>query len=166
MTAAPGDVAVVRTHGILAWLIRLGAWLRRQSTAGNHVVIVIGNRGEIIEATPSGVRYGNLSAYDAATTVTNGTQNKTLEQRLAVLAAAKALLAHPYDWAAIARDAANVFDLDDRSTPWATNREPSRFVCSSLADYVYAKVGLPSPNTGAECTPADWLDFISANRYF
>jgi cell wall-associated NlpC family hydrolase len=163
--ASPGDIAVVRTKGWGAFLIRLGAWLRRKPHEQNHVVIVIDNLHTTVEAWPQGVREGSLDNYDAKTSLTNWSQPKTDAQRQAVVDVATSLLNHPYDWAAIARDTANVFDLDHKSRPWATDAEPSKFVCSSLADYVYFKVGLPCPGDGSETTPADWSEFIAEQAW-
>lgn len=160
MPAASGDVAVVRTKGWGAFLIRLGARLRRQPHTQNHVVIVVDNLRTTVEAWPGGVRKGSLDDYDARFTSTNFAQPKTAEQRQAVVDVATSLLSYGYNWAAIARDTANVFDLDRKSRQWATSDEPTSFVCSSLADYIYFKVGLPCPNEGEETTPADWAAFI------
>jgi hypothetical protein len=166
MKAAPGDVAVVRTKGFGAFLIRLGAWIKRQPHNQNHVVIIVDNMHTTVEAWPSGgVVKASLDAYDPKTTLTNWAQPKTDEQRQAVVTVAESLLNHGYDWLAIARDTANVFSLDSKSGPWANDSTPARFVCSSLADYVYRKVGLPSPNTGSMCTPADWSQFIDRQAW-
>jgi hypothetical protein len=165
MRVAPGDIAVVRTKGWGAFLIRLGAWLKRQPHNQNHVIIVIDNAHTTIEAWPEGVRRGSVDNYDPKTSLTNWSQPKSDEQRQAVVDVATSLLNHGYDWAAIARDTANVFDLDHKSKQWTTEDEPAKFVCSSLADYVYFKVGLPSPDHGAECTPADWAEFIDKQAW-
>lgn len=60
----PGTYAVVRTHDFIGWLIRVaqllfvgGGW------HWNHAVLIVGSNGEIVEATPSGVKAGSLAQY-------------------------------------------------------------------------------------------------------
>ncbi|MGH3536650.1 MAG: hypothetical protein ACRDQG_18305, partial [Pseudonocardiaceae bacterium] len=71
-----------------------------------------------------------------------------------------------YDWAAIAADTGNVFDLDDPFVAqWPSTGVPATFVCSSLAAYVYGKVGLDCPSGGRFVTPGDWAAWVAQRGY-
>jgi cell wall-associated NlpC family hydrolase len=163
--AQPGDVAVVRTSGIFACLIRLGAWLRGAPHKRNHVAIVA-EGGSVIEAEPGGVTVGALADYPAKYTLTNVGQPKTAQQREAVVNTARSMLRHGYDWLGIAEDALAVFDLDDPAVgQWATGKEPAKVVCSSLAAYVYTHVGLEAPTEGRFTWPDEWTTWIKNHDY-
>lgn len=165
-----GDLLVVRTSGFVPALIRLGARLRGRPGV-DHVAIVhhVDEHGTpwVVEAEPSGVRLASGAGYLAdPRTVTNFRQRKTPAQRAAIAATAGAFVGRPYDWAAISADAANVFDLDAPGVhDWLPGTVPARVVCSSLASYLYATVGLGEPAGGRFCTPGDWAGWIDLNRY-
>lgn len=165
-----GDILVVRCRGILPRLIDLGAWLRHEPRR-DHVAIVyhINDDGEpwVVEAEPGGVRIASGAVYVAdPRTITNAAQPKTAEQRAAIAATATSFVDAPYDWAAITQDVTSVLDLRDPYVhEWLPGSVPSHVVCSSLASYVYAKVGLAEPVGGRFCTPADWARFILANHF-
>lgn len=169
VTVDTGDVLAVRTRGVFPRLIDLGAFLKHEPHTADHIAIAHdfpppGNL-RVIEAEPGGVRLGPGSGYVGSRwTVTNAAQPKTAAQRQQVVAVAQSFLATPYDWAAISADAGNVFDLRDPWVrDWPVDGPPHRVVCSSLAAYVYEKVGLACPVGGRFVTPAQWVAFIDAH---
>lgn len=157
-----GDIAVVRTRGFGAWLIRVGT-----RSKYDHVVIFVDDNGAIAEAEPGGVRYGHISEYRPHWTLTNAAQPKTEAQRAAVVAIARAFADRnaPYDWAAITADVSNAFDIRDPFVrEFLPGVVPARVVCSAMASYAYLKADLAEPTDHGirECTPADWARFIMA----
>ncbi|MGH3631838.1 MAG: hypothetical protein ACRDRL_30915 [Sciscionella sp.] len=156
----------MHTSGVFGALIRLGARLRGRPHRDNHVAIVVDAAGGIVEARPEGVRRGSISEYSSKYSLTNVNQPKTTDQRSQVAAVALSLLDHGYDWAAISADVTNVFDIDDPLVKdWADGTTPARFVCSSLAAYVYTKAGLDCPKGGRFCTPGDWARFVGEHGF-
>lgn len=168
VNVAVGDVIAVAGPGIGAWFIRLGAFLRHEPSQINHVAIVHHLQGDtpwVVEAQADGVVMRDGSCYFdspyARYMVANVGQPKTSDQRQQVADVAESMLKTPYDWGAISADVLNVFDLDDPWVkPWADHTKPASVVCSSLAAYVYSKVGLDAPNEGRTTTPADWVAWI------
>jgi hypothetical protein len=163
----PGDVVAVRTPpSIFGWLIRLGAALRGRPWHVDHVVIVHhrDDTGRLwgIEGRPSGVGWVDLAAYDNRWMLSNADQPKTDIQRAQVCELAVDMLGTPYDWPAIIHDAAIALNLQRlwRSGDYGP-RAPGHVVCSSLAAWLYHKVGLAAPRgLMSTCWPADWADFI------
>jgi len=176
---APGDVVLVRTGGrswrtrLAGWAIRLGAGLADQPNAWNHVIIAwkVDPAGVLwgIEGRPGGVGEVDLRPWLADRwTISNADQPKTDEQRQQICDGAMGLLGVPYDWAAIAVDAARAIDplwRRDDGRPWPAGEAPGRLVCSSLADWLAERVGLAAPAPDRWCTPADWAQFILRRQW-
>lgn len=174
MTFQTGDVVLTRSTGLAPWLIRFGAALLDKPNLHNHVVIMHhtdANGTEWgIEGRPGGVGWVDMKQYEAsAYTLVNSAQPKTDAQRKAVAETAEALLQRPYDWTAIAADAMQALGLRIwRPQDFGETQMPGQVVCSSLADYVYERVGLANPGkkTGTRfTTPADWDEFIETQGW-
>lgn len=176
MDVKPGDVVLVRTNGIVGAVIRLGAALLDRPNVHNHVAIVhhLDAAGVLwgIEGRPGGVGWVDMAQYLADPySLSNNGQPKTDDQRSKVAEAAYSMLKVPYDWSAIATDALKALRLDRL---WQVKdygeAVPGQVVCSSLADYIYARVGLASPGlTDGDgvrfTTPADWDAFIDTKAW-
>ena len=168
MTAAvqPGDVLVIRTGGIAAAMIRLGAALRGRPNLSNHVAVVhhTDARGTAwtLEGRPGGVGWRDARAYlGSPWTLANAAQPKTGAQRERVCDTMLAMTGTAYDWDAIAADAAADLHLNTAWRPeWKDGTVPGHVVCSSLAAYAYGKAGLPCPAGGRQVQPADWDAWI------
>jgi hypothetical protein len=164
VTPNVGDVWAVRTGGIGGWIIRLGERLAGKPDLDNHVVVVHHQdpAGTVwgVEGRPGGVGWADLTKYaQNRATVTNVLQPKTNEQRIQIAQIMRQMLGTPYDWAGIAADAANDLSLPDLfAQNWHGQGTPGHVVCSSLAAWAYARVGLPHPHCGGEryCQPDDW----------
>lgn len=165
----PGDVLITRSKkSAFARLIRLGT-----DSAWNHVAVAhhtdAAGVAWGIEGRPGGVGWVDLRSYlDDGFTLTNVRLTKTPEQRSAVCTGAVALLGTPYDWAGILGDSfeclAPRLDALWRRR-WAGSAAPGHVVCSSLADWLYASAGLPSPGLERETSPADWAALILAKGW-
>jgi cell wall-associated NlpC family hydrolase len=182
-TLNPGDVVAVDTGDALQDdLIRLGGLLKGEPSPANHVVIVHhrDKAGTLwgIEGRPGGVGYVDMAKYLREPLVKYGNSNtalaRTAQQSAAICEAALSLLGTPYDWTGgIAADALGslpylkeLSGLLDKLWGWkdGSNLRPAHVVCSSLAQWVYAHLGLPCPEVrDAElCTPADWWAYNAA----
>lgn len=170
-TVAPGDVVVVRTPSLSWWdrwasfLIRFGAALRDEPNLCNHVAIVhhadpVTGDVWLIEARPGGVGWATLASYDNKYLVSNWAEMKTDEQRQAVCDAAVGMLGVRYDWNAILGDAEEALHLAALWRGWSSGGAPAHVVCSSLADWLYGKVGLAHPGNGRLTTPGDWYELF------
>lgn len=167
-----GDVLAVRTTGVGAWFIRLGARLRGLPHSANHVVVAhhVDPRGVMIglEGRPGGVGWVDMTDYLASpATVDNRAQPKTAEQRYRVAKSAEAMLGAAYDWPAIAALAGYdaglplVEDLD-----WHDGHSaPLHVICSAYAAYLYGTAGLPHPVGERFVQPADWVQFINDKEW-
>lgn len=176
-TLLPGDVVCVRTTGFAGLLIRLGAALLDRPNMRNHVAIVHHRdaAGVLwgVEARPGGVGWVDMDNYLASPfTISNAEQPKTDEQRTAIAQAAESMLQTPYDWTAIAADAMKAIRADRlwQAKSYGEGQVPAQVVCSSLADYLYAKVGLANPgmvdgDAVRFTTPADWDLFIETEAW-
>lgn len=170
----PGDIVCSRTSkGLAGRLIRLGAAIMDKPNTVNHVIVVSHRdaAGTLwgIEARPGGVGYRDMgTVVHSAWSLDNIAQTKTTAQRKQIVEAAKGMLGTPYDWEGIAADAMEAigaqalwcqFDRDGTA--------PAHVVCSSLADWVYDKVGLESPGKhfDRECSPGDWAEFITLHGF-
>lgn len=167
----PGDIIVVRTPDKGFWtkladrLIRFGAALKDQSDLENHVVVYhhCDSNGTMwgIEGRPGGVGWVDVSRYANPYALSNAVQPKTPEQRALICKASEGLLGVEYDWTAIGLDTLQSLSLINlwKNRGWG-DKPPAHVVCSSLADYIYRKVGLDSPGLGRFTTPAGWAEFI------
>lgn len=167
---SPGDVLVVRDAGFWAWWIRFGERLRGKPHDWNHVVIAhhVDAAGTFwgIEGRPGGVGWRDLRSYlGAEITLTNRLQGKSDSQRASICQAAEALLGVRYDWPAIVMDGLRMIDpLWQMRDVWGPG-VPGQIVCSSLADYIYERVGLVTPATDRWCTPGDWAELIESRGW-
>jgi hypothetical protein len=166
-----GDVLCTRTQrSWVARLIRLGAALLDKPSVVNHVAIAHHRdaKGDwvVVEGRPGGVGWAPAAKYLASPwTLVNVRQPKTPEQRAAVVAACQALIGRPYDWGAIAADAAQAVGIDIPHR-WSGTWDAAHVVCSSLAAYVYEHVGLARPGGALRTTtPGDWAAFIITHEY-
>jgi hypothetical protein len=166
-----GDVIVVRTSGLAAEVIRLGERIQGKPDLHNHVAVVynVGPGGILaIEGRPGGVGWVDAARYlDSPWSVTNFCQPKTEVQRRLVCAAMHemALKKTPYDWQAIADDAASALRIPDvfrEPSDWGNF--PGHVVCSSVAAWAYQQAGLahPEPCDCPHVEPGDWDSFIRA----
>jgi hypothetical protein len=167
VTAAlqPGDVILVRSGGLAGTMIRLGAALRDAPNLSNHVAVAhhLDAHGTLwcVEGRPGGAGWRDAKAYTgSAWTLDNSAQPKTGLQCAAVCTIMAALVGTPYDWEAIAADAAADLHLDTAWLPAWNGTVPGHVVCSSLAAYAYAKAGLPGPAADRTVQPADWDTWI------
>jgi hypothetical protein len=173
----PGDVVLVRTRGWVGAAIRFGAALLGRPNLHSHVAIMhhVDAAGVPwgIEGRPGGVGWVDMADYlaDSHSTSNNG-QPKTADQRTKVAEVAYSLLKVPYDWSAIARDVLQALRLDRlwHAKDYGDKSVPGALICSALADYTYAKVGLASPGvTDGDgirfTTPADWDVFIETKAW-
>jgi hypothetical protein len=167
----PGDVLVTAGTSDTAKLIELGAVLAGEPAASHVAVMHHLDAAGVpwaIEARPGGVGWADARAYlNDPRTIANSTQPKTAQQRAQVCYLAVKLLGTAYDWeGGIAEDAFNALGL---GALWAekdpaTGLVPGHVVCSSLAAWVYDKVGLaaPHPNDWRHVTPGAWAEFVTA----
>lgn len=165
----PGDVLLTRDPTFWARLIRIGAAMRDQPDSWNHVIIAshtdkLGTAWGI-EARPGGVGWVDLAPWLASRwTITNAAQPKTDPQRADVVLAAKGMLGTPYDWAGIVADGMAAIDAAYlwRVKDFGATAPPAHVVCSSLASWIYSRVGLAAPAVSRSrgVTPADWASFI------
>ena len=179
ITPVCGDVWTVRTNGLAARLIRLGASIRYlfsgnnpDADLDNHVVIVIKQTDGVwwgIEGRPGGVGWADLTRYiNDPATVTNFEQPKTAAQRAAIVALVPQILGTPYDWDAIFQAAA-----DDLHLPELFNSDPSKWgttvpghvICSALAAWMYDHLGMAAPTECRDTQPSDWTAFDLARSW-
>lgn len=139
----------------------------------NHVIVVShrDNVGTLwgIEARPGGVGYRDMSdVVHSRWSLDNIGQDKTTAQREQIVKVAKGMLGTPYDWEGIVADAMEAIHAPYLWCQFdAKGRAPAHVVCSSLADWIYDKVGLSTPGRkfDRECSPADWAEFIILHGY-
>jgi len=153
----PGNIGIVRSNGIPARLIQLGTLSR-----WNHVFIYIGN-GLIIEATPKGVRIGDLAQY------TNIVWNKhqewynESESREAIVKGAFRALEKPYNWVNILTIFFRIIGLKILANTKLMKRlaEKDGYICSELAEELYVNTGnaLVTKPAGIT-TPGDLIEAV------
>lgn len=164
-----GDIVCTRNpKGWPAFFIRLGAALRDRPNTINHVIIVHhrDKAGTLwgIEGRPGGVGWVDMRrALKSPYTISNADQPKGPVQRSDIARFSEALLGTPYDWGGIVKDGMEAIHADAlwRSKEWG-DTPPAHVVCSSFADWVYDRTGLPSPGLRFDrsVTPGDWAQFI------
>jgi len=171
-----GDVLCTRSNAWYSRLIRFGAALLGKPNTVNHVAIYMGPGTDgvdrVIEAKPGGVGWRDAATYmKDHWTLDNREQPKDPVQRSAIRKAALAMLGTPYDWVGIGQNAMEAIRAPDlyRSDAWKEIGSPDHVVCSSLADWIYADVGLANPGKtqGADkiTTPGDWAEFITTRGW-
>ncbi len=168
----PGDVFLIRTRGIFGLIIRFGEWLQRKPDMHSHVAVlhhIDGNVAWFLEGRPGGLGWRpekitgkHRGSYIASRwTRDNALQPKLPLQRQVVCAAMLGLLGAPYDWGAIAADAADALHLPEVWAKWG-GKMPGHVVCSSSAAWAYRQAKLPAPEIGGGrfTEPADWDAFM------
>ena len=145
MTYEPqrGDYGVVRTNGVIGFLIQLGT-----VTKYNHAFIYVGD-GKIIEATPRyGVIASDVTKYKNI--VWNRHEPKTDAQRDALVKAASARLGHRYSFLAIAAIALQIFHI--ARPKWMTDRleKSGNDICSQLVAQDYRACGFNVEGTNPD----------------
>lgn len=132
---AAGLYGVVKTHGLIPWIIRRGtrSW-------ADHAFVVLED-GAIVEAEPGGVRLGHLSEYYRCRIAINSGDEMTVQQRTAVVAAARAMVGKAYDDLAIVDDG---LDCLGWHWPWLARRADSNgeLICSALVAKAGRAAGL------------------------
>jgi hypothetical protein len=172
---APGDIILTRGSAWTSKMIRLGAALLDRPNAYNHVVVFTHwdalGIPQGIEARAEGAGDIDLRRTLKSRWLTsNADQPKTPQQRAAVVEAVKGIKGTRYDWGAIFVEGLEAL----RITPFWTleerpkDRLPTSLICSALADWAYAKAGLPNPGGDAKTrltTPADWAEFVLTKHW-
>lgn len=138
----PGDFFLVKIHGTVGWLIRLGQWLDGGEFADyEHAAVYLGD-GRVMEAEPGGARVVQLSVYDNDKLEwSSGLIDLTDDQREAIVSAAYGYRNVPYSF------------LDYLSLALARLRIRAPFVkqmvaqtrhmiCSQLVDQCYEDAGV------------------------
>lgn len=165
MRIGVGDVFAVRTGGVGARLIRLGAWLEGLPSEDNHVVVAHHVQDGVwwgVEGRPGGVGWVDMQPYlDSPATIGNQGQIKTPAQRDTIAQSMVAAVGTPYDWTAIAADAARDLDLPVLfAQSWKGRGVPGHLVCSSLAAWGYQTAGVEGPHLPPRLVqPGDWAAF-------
>jgi uncharacterized protein YycO len=157
----PGSYGVVKTRGFYAWLIRVGT-----RSEFDHAFIVC-DTSTIIEAEPSGARWGQLSEYLNDRTLFNTGEPMTDEQRKAVVAEAVTLLNTPYGWTDIVRLGLRTLGIQ---WGWLTRRADNEkaMVCSQIVSRCGEAAGLDwlcGRESPAAVTPADLAQRITAQSW-
>lgn len=142
MTYLPGDVALARSNGIPAWLIRLGTRSRY-----NHARLVVTERGGTVEAMGSGAVRGHVHKGDVVVR-----PPLTDEQRNAIPAIGDSLIGTPYGWLDVAALGLAQFGILLPSVKRRIER-PDRLFCSQLVDYAWTLAGFHAYDDGR--TPQD-----------
>jgi hypothetical protein len=175
-TVGVGDVLAVNTGTVFGHLIELGEEMMGEAHKVDHVIIAH-HQDKLgtwwgIEGRPGGVGWRELDRYLDGDHVrfdnSNAWQERTAEQRKHIAGLAQLMLVTRYDWAGgIAADTFEAFNLPelaglvDRWWGWVPGADrPGHVVCSSLASWVYGKLGLDRPAVPAEVTtPGDWWTY-------
>src|SRR5258707_8811065 len=120
-----GSYVCVKTHGVVAWLIRRGthSW-------ADHTFIVVNNAGGIVEAMPGGVRRAHISEYAGCrmAVCTGG----TYEQQGQVAAAALKMVGTPDDELDIVDLGLEALDVKWRWLAKLVDRQHG-VICSQMA---------------------------------
>lgn len=170
-----GDVLCTRSNGWQGKMIRFGAALLGNPNTVNHVAIFMGpgtdGRPRVIEGRPGGVGWRDARSYLKDNwTQDNREQPKTDEQRAQIRECTLAVLGTPYDWVGIAQNVMEAIRAPDlyRTAAWDQGKSPDHMVCSSMADFIYAQVGLANPRRQVAdkiTTPGDWAKFIATRAW-
>jgi hypothetical protein len=171
MNVQPGDVLAVRGGGWASWWIRFGEALRDQPNMCAHIAVVHHVTDGVtwcIEGAAGGVGWRDAQDYlESPWTVTNIDQPKTEEQRKLVCDALVAAIGTPYDWNAVAQDAAEALHLPVLFSERISKKVPGHVVCSSLAEWAYMRGDLDRPQVAdiANTFPSDWVQFCILRQW-
>lgn len=162
-----GQYALVRTHGFFPSVIRFFCLKRRgwraffSRTARSrfdHVAVIVGAAGQIVEAEPGGARRSNLSEYDGYE-IRFSSDPLTDDQRTKIVAKANWYADNhiPYNWLDIAGLGVRCLDSDAYILIRRADQERAA-VCSQLAatcaEYAGVLQWLCGQELAAGVTPA------------
>lgn len=147
---AAGLYGVVKTHGLVPWIIR-----RATRSAFDHAFVIVED-GAIVEAEPGGVRLGHLSEYYGCRIAINSAEEVTVQQRAVVMATAKSMVGKPYNDLAFADDGLESLGWHWR---WLLKRAAGdgEVVCSQMVALCGQAAGLDwrgGADSPTETTPA------------
>jgi hypothetical protein len=114
---------------------------RFESSIFNHAFLVVDANGSLIEATPQGVRHGNLGEYAKHPVVLNTGEDMTDAQRALVALTANGYVGRKYGWDDILRLGLSHFGLHVR---WLDHHVSTQMnvICSELVAEVGHAAGL------------------------
>ena len=156
-TPRPGDIGIVNTSGWAARFIQVGTVSR-----WNHVFVYISD-GVIVEATPSGVKYGNVNEYTNIVWNKHQIFNDNEADRAFIVAYVTKLIDKPYNWVNIFRIILRIVGFKFFSdTKWMKKvAEKDGYICSELAEEAYEKSGNPLVTKDAGATsPGDLIEAV------
>ena len=131
-----GDYGVVKTGGIFGKLIRFGTLSRWK-----HAFIFVGN-GQIVEATPRGVKLNSLSEYPIIGW--NQHEEVTPEQREKIYKFAMSTVGKPYNFLVIFNLVLRILGFKLLANTRVLHRlaQHDGYICSELVAEAYAKAGI------------------------
>ena len=163
MAAQAGDVGWVEQQDFTSWWIRFAQHRKYGKDASeaqwNHVFMVSGAQGEIIEADPSGVSAGNLSEYSGAT-VTLRRPAYTGAAPFTAVAAMRKLQGDKYGFLTIASVALSM--LTGTKLRFGLSGTE---ICSGAVSYALTRANI---DMGLDCefnTPADVMHIAIAQQW-
>lgn len=129
-TFRPGDIALVRSTGPVAWAIRLGTRSRY-----NHVRLITSPRGDTLEAVPRGAMHGHVQPGDLVVR-----PPLTPVEVRRIPRAAQTLAGRPYGFLDVAALGLAQFGI---MLPVVRRRirNPKTLFCSQLVDYAWTLAG-------------------------
>jgi hypothetical protein len=147
-----GSYAVVRTRGLVPWLIRVAT-----HSPYDHAFVLVDDRGGIIEAEPGGVQRNHIGQYLGCKMAVNSAEAMTDAQRNTVAHEAEQLVGVAYNDLDIAS-----LGLEALGWHWRWLAKVAagdhKLICSALVALVGGKADLDwncGKTTAAEVTPAD-----------
>jgi hypothetical protein len=162
-----GQYVLVRTHGFLPGVIRFfclkrrgwrAFFSRRSRSRFDHVAVVVGPGGQIVEAEPGGARYADLSEYDGYE-IRFSSDPLTDDQRTRIVEKARWYADNriPYGWTDIAGLGIRCLDSDAYVLIRRADQQRAA-VCSQLAavcgEYGGATAWMCGQQLAAGVTPA------------
>lgn len=156
-TPQVGDLSIVRTRGLAAWLIRKGTRSRV-----NHATVCVGD-GQQIEAQPGGAIMSATWRYPSATWSNFDLSDS---DRASIAHWAKAQIGVPYGWLDIA---ALTLACAGIRFGWVARRveRQDRLICSQLVDKAYLEAGVHLFQDGrlpGQVTPGDLDQLVTGRR--
>lgn len=148
----PGRYGVVKTPGLVAWLIR-----KATRSWADHAFIVVAN-SMVVEAAARGVRVAPLAQYDGMQVAFNSAEPMTLLQRDAVVTKAESMVGMEYSYADLGAQGLAVLGLGWRWLFRLISWDRGATVCSQLAATCGITAGLDwmcGRDLADEVTPAD-----------
>lgn len=146
----PGDIALVRDHGLVDLLIRWGTRSRY-----NHVRLIVGEMGGTVEALAHGAQRGHVRPGDVVVR-----PPLSGPEVAAIPGISRNLLGTPYGFLDVAALGLAQFGI---TLPFIRKRirNPRRLFCSQLVDYAWTLAGYHAFNDGRtpqDVSPGDLAD--------